>query len=808
VLNGRALPASAFAEGRIALDGLAAENRLEVHATARYMRDGTGLHRFRDPVDGRYYLHTQFESNDAHRVYACFDQPDLKATFTFAVRAPDDWVVVSNTTPTSREDGLWIFPPTKKMSTYITAIVTGQYAEWHSQHGDIPLALYCRQSLAQYFDPDEVFEVTRQGLDFFAQRFGYAYPFGKYDQLFVPEFSAGAMENAACVTHSERMVFRSRVTEAARLQRAETILHEMAHMWFGDLVTMKWFNDLWLNESFATYMAFVSMVEATRFKSAWLDFAYKMKTRAKVQDQLPTTHPIVADIPDVDAVHLNFDSITYEKGAATLKQLVAWVGEEPFFKGLGQYFVRHQYANTELPDFLGPLEEASGRDLKTWANLWLENAGVNTIGAELEVEDGRIKKASLHQTAPAAHPTLRPHRLRVGLFDADGDVLKRRRAIELDVDGADTPLDQIAGETAPDLLLVNDGDLAYTKLHFDPRSVKTLTTHLAGIEDPLARAVAWGALWDMVRDAHLRPRDYVPIVLNNIDVEPDAVMVTQIIALMYAAIEAYSDPGNRAALREVLAAGARQRALQAEPGSDRQLMWTRAFIDTARKPEDVEWVRGLLDGTTSPAGLKVDFAVRWLAIQALARIGAIGGDEIAAELERDPTEEGRRAAATARAARPLAEAKEEAWSAVTNGDEVSLAMKRAFAAGFHRSDQEALLEPFVRRFFDDLMPVWEAHDIDEALEFVEGMFPEKIVRPDVIELVEETLSGELPGPVRRALLEAQDHTARLLRARSFDAAVPSPPSSSGRPSAVTRALSETPSGACDVTEAESGFLTT
>ena len=778
MLNGRALPASAFAEGRIALDGLAAENRLEVHATARYMRDGTGLHRFRDPVDGRYYLHTQFESNDAHRVYACFDQPDLKATFTFAVRVPDDWVVVSNTTPTSREDGLWIFPPTKKISTYITAIVTGQYAEWHSQHGDIPLALYCRQSLAQYFDPDEVFEVTRQGLDFFAQRFGYAYPFGKYDQLFVPEFSAGAMENAACVTHSERMVFRSRVTEAARLQRAETILHEMAHMWFGDLVTMKWFNDLWLNESFATYMAFVSMVEATRFKSAWLDFAYKMKTRAKVQDQLPTTHPIVADIPDVDAVHLNFDSITYEKGAATLKQLVAWVGEEPFFKGLGQYFVRHQYANTELPDFLGPLEEASGRDLKTWANLWLENAGVNTIGAELEVEDGRIKKASLHQTAPAAHPTLRPHRLRVGLFDADGDVLKRRRAIELDVDGADTPLDQIAGETAPDLLLVNDGDLAYTKLHFDPRSVKTLTTHLAGIEDPLARAVAWGALWDMVRDAHLRPRDYVPIVLNNIDVEPDAVMVTQIIALMYAAIEAYSDPGNRAALREVLAAGARQRALQAEPGSDRQLMWTRAFIDTARKPEDVEWVRGLLDGTTSPAGLKVDFAVRWLAIQALARIGAIGGDEIAAELERDPTEEGRRAAATARAARPLAEAKEEAWSAVTNGDEVSLAMKRAFAAGFHRSDQEALLEPFVRRFFDDLMPVWEAHDIDEALEFVEGMFPEKIVRPDVIELVEETLSGELPGPVRRALLEAQDHTARLLRARSFDAAVPSPPSSS------------------------------
>ena len=734
------------------------------------MRDGTGLHRFRDPVDGRYYLHTQFESNDAHRVFACFDQPDLKGTFTFTVRAPEDWVVVSNTTASSRDDGVWVFPTTKRISTYITAIVTGQYAEWHAKHGDIPLALYCRQSLAQYFDPDEVFEITRQGLDFFARRFGYPYPFGKYDQLFVPEFSAGAMENAACVTHSERMVYRSRVTEAARLQRAETILHEMAHMWFGDLVTMRWFNDLWLNESFATYMAFVAMVEGTRFKSAWLDFAYKMKTRAKVQDQLPSTHPIVADIPDVDAVHLNFDSITYEKGAATLRQLVAWVGEDAFFKGLNQYFRRHEYRNTELPDFLAPLEEASGRDLKAWSKVWLETASLNTIGAVVEVEDGQISRAALHQTAPASHPTLRPHRLRVGLFDMDGGVLRRRRSVELDVAAQpETPLPQLTGEPAPDLLLVNDGDLAYTKLHFDPRSLETLKTRLAQIEDPLARAVSWGALWDMVRDAQLRARDYVPIVLNNIDVEPDAVMVTQLLALTNAAIESYSDPANRGRVRQLLADGAKRRALEAEPGSDRQLMWTRAFIEAARSAEDVDWVRGLLDGRSAPRGLKVDFAVRWLAVQALARLGAIGGDDIARELESDPTEEGRRAAATARAARPLPEAKEEAWSAVTNGDEVSLAMKRAFAAGFHRADQEALLEPYVRRYFDDLMPVWEAHDIDEALEFVEAMFPEKIVRPDVVELVEETLAGELPGPVHRALLEAQDQTARLLRARAFDA---------------------------------------
>jgi len=739
------------------------------------MHDGTGLHRFQDPVDGRYYLHTQFESNDAHRVYTCFDQPDLKATFDFTVAAPEDWVVVSNTAPSSQEEGVWVFPTTPLISTYITAIVTGHYAYWRDQHGDIPLGLYCRQSLAEYLDTPEIFEVTKQGLDFFAQRFGHSYPFGKYDQLFVPEFSAGAMENAACVTHSERMVFRSRVTEASRLSRAETILHEMAHMWFGDLVTMRWFNDLWLNESFATYMAYVSMDRATRFQEAWLDFATKMKARAKAQDQLPTTHPIVADIPDVDAVHLNFDSITYEKGASVLKQLAAWVGEDAFFKGINLYFRQHEYGNTELPDFLRPLEEASGRDLGAWSRVWLEEAGVNTIGAEYDVDGGRIKNAVLRQTAPPSHPTLRTHRLRVGLHELQGSALKLRKSVELDVDGELTPVPELEGEPAPDLLLVNDGDLAYTKLKLDTRSIKTLTTHLEAMDDPLARALAWGALWDMVRDAHLRARDYVRIALANIDVEPDAVMTLSLINLVLSAIEVYGDPENRSNVRELLAASARTRALEAEPGSDRQLLWTKAFIDAARRPEDVEWVRGLLDGSTELEGLKVDFAVRWSALTALSRIGVVGADEIASELSRDPTEEGRRAAATARAARPLAEAKEEAWSAVTNGNEVSLAMKRAFAAGFHRSDQERLLEEYIRRYFDELLPVWESHDIDEGLMFVRAMYPSAIVREDVIELVGEVLAGELPGPVRRALMEAQDGTARELRARRFDASVTGEP---------------------------------
>ena len=416
-LNGKVLPATAFDGGRVQLEGLAADNVLTVAATASYMRDGTGMHRFQDPVDDRIYLHSQFAEYYAHRVFACFDQPDLKATFSFQVKSPADWVVVANTPGAHDGGGNWTFPTTKVMSTYLGAVVAGHYDAVHQDHRGIPLGLYYRRSLVQYFDADEIFEITRQGLDFFEQRFGYPYVFGKYDQLFVPEFSAGAMENVGCVTHNEYMIYRSKVTEGEHLLRAEIILHEMAHMWFGDLVTMRWWDDIWLNESFATYMSYLAMAEATRFTNAWTEFATGMKAAAKAADQLPTTHPIAADIPDVEALHQNFDRITYEKGAAVLKQLVAWVGEEAFFKGVTAYFKRYEYGNTELADFLGALEEASQRDLKLWSRLWLEQAGVNTLSATVDMHGDRIERAILTQEAPALHPTLRPHRLRVGLFD-------------------------------------------------------------------------------------------------------------------------------------------------------------------------------------------------------------------------------------------------------------------------------------------------------------------------------------------------------------------------------------------------------
>ncbi len=768
-LNGKTLPADAFDGGRIELTGLEEQNVLEVSAIAKYMHDGTGMSLFQDPIDGRAYVHTSFESNDAHRMFACFDQPDIKGNFTFQVTAPADWTVVSNMQGAKNHGGIWNFPTTKVISTYLAAVVAGHYHSVHTQHRTIPLGIYCRQSLAPYLDPDEINELTGQGLDYFESRYGIPYMFGKYDQLFVPEFSAGAMENPGCVTFNERYIFRSRVTQAARQRRAETILHEMAHMWFGDLVTMKWFDDLWLNESFATYMGSLASAEATRFKNAWTWFAAETKVAARIQDEMPTTHPIVSDIPDVESVHLNFDKITYNKGGAVLKQLAAWLGEETFFDGVHTYLDRHSYGNATLADFLAALEDASGRNLKDWARVWLEEAGLNKLALDLEVADRRITSAAVVQTAPESHPVLRLHHLRIGLFHVAGDhdwAFERRRTVELEVDGARTPVPQLAGEIV-DFALLNDGDLAYARVALDAGSLDVLLKGRLQLDDDLARAVVWGALWDMVRNAELRAGDYVDISIRCIDVETDPAVFQSLVFRTFAAFEEYASLARRDELREAVARTAFDRLQQTPPGTDLQLHWTLSFIDAARLPADLDWVAGLLDGRTRLEGLAVDFAVRWAAVTALATAGAAGPEVIADELERDPTDMGRRAAAAARAARPVPEAKAEAWEAVTNG-RASLATKRAIADGFHRSDQESLLAEYVQPYFDTLLPFWESHDIDEALMFVKWMYPMTIITPDVVTLTDQWLARDLPGPARRSLLESQDETERALRTRAFD----------------------------------------
>ncbi len=553
VLNGAPVPASAFDGDRIQLAGLAAENELRVVADCAYSRSGEGLHRFTDPADGGVYLYSDLETFDAHRIYACFDQPDLKATFEFSVLAPADWLVLSNTAPDvpGEPDGTarrWHFPPSPLMSTYITAIVAGPYYEVRSEHDGIPLGLYCRQSLAGYLDPDEIFEVTREGFDFYHAAFGTRYAFGKYDQVFVPEFKAGAMENAGCVTFLEDYVFRSRVTDFAREMRAETILHEMAHMWFGDLVTMRWWDDLWLNESFATWASVLAESDATRWVNAWTTFCQLQKSWAYQQDQLPSTHPIAADIPDIAAVEVNFDGITYAKGASVLKQLVAYVGREQFLAGVRLYFGQHAWGNATLTDLLAALEETSGRELAGWSKEWLETAGVNTLRPDFVLDsDGRMTEFAVVQTAPPEHPVLRSHRIAIGLYDQTEAGLIRRRRVEVDIAGERTVLAELAGERQPDLVLVNDDDLTYAKIRLDGHSLGTLISSVGEFTEPLPAALCWAAAWDMCRDAELAARRYIGMVIEAADTITEIGVLQTTIRQASAAARRFTDPAWRPA---------------------------------------------------------------------------------------------------------------------------------------------------------------------------------------------------------------------------------------------------------------------
>ena len=779
-LNGRPLSLDAFDGARVRVEGLAAENTLRVVAACSYERTCVGMQRFRDPVDGRVYCYTNFEPFNAHRVFACFDQPDVKGTFAFTVRAPRDWLVVANTAPSGPPDPdgdalRWRFPPSPPIAPYVAAVAAGPWHRVQDRHDGIELGLYCRQSLARYLDPEEIFEITKQGLDFYERAFGYPYPFGsKYDQLLVPEFSAGAMENAACVTFSESFLFRSRVTDAAREQRAEVILHEMAHMWFGNLVTMRWWNDLWLNESFATFMSVYAQVAATRFRNAWVTFNQRFKAWAYEQDQLPTTHPIVPEVPDTDSVRANFDGITYAKGASVLRQLMAWVGEESFFKGLRLYFRRHEWGNTELGDFLAALEEASGRDLGSWAGAWLETAGLNTLRLTCPAAGGRLGTPVITQTAPERWPTLRPHRVTVGLYgrpEGAGSGLELRQRLELDVVGESTEVPGLAGLPVPELVLLDDADLAYAKVRLDEPLFGALRARLGEVRDPLARQVAWGVCWDMVRDGELPARAYLEVVLRHGRMEPEVSTLQRSLDRACRALDRFGDPANRGPARERLAAFCLDALRDAAAGSDHQLAFARALVASAHSAEQLELVRGLLDGSVAFDGLAVDTDLRWEIVRALAAAGAASEPLIAAELERDPTDAGERHAAAARASQPHAAAKARAWEAATTSLDVSIPMLVSLAAGFQQGGQEDLLRPYVERYFATVASVWEERDLEFALDFARLFYPHMVIDESVVASTDAYLAEHPPpAPLRRVLLEGRDGILRALNARATDRA--------------------------------------
>ncbi|PZE65824.1 MULTISPECIES: aminopeptidase N [unclassified Curtobacterium] len=794
-LNGSALDVAAVNDGvRIQLDDLQEQNELVVVSDALYTNTGEGLHRFVDPVDDEVYLYSQFEVPDSRRMFAVFEQPDLKAEFSFTVTAPSRWQVVSNSpTPEPHVDGdvaTWAFPPTARISSYITALVAGPYEvvrdELTSRDGrTIPLGVFARKSLASYLDPEYVFDITKKGFAYFEEKFDVAYPFDKYDQLFVPEFNAGAMENAGAVTFTETYVFRSKVTDAIKERRVVTILHELAHMWFGDLVTMKWWNDLWLNESFAEWASTIATAEATEWTEAWTTFQAMEKSWAYRQDQLPSTHPIVATINDLEDVQVNFDGITYAKGGSVLKQLVAWVGIDAFFAGVSAYFKKHHHSNTELRDLLVELEATSGRELTEWSKLWLETAGVNTLRPEIETdESGVITSFTVLQEAPADYPTLRPHRLAIGVyvfrndesapFGADtasaGGKLERVHRVEIDVDGARTEVPELVGVQRGDLVLLNDDDLAYAKIRLDEHSRRTAIEHLASIANPLARSIVWGSVWDATRDAESPASDYVRLVLGNIATETESTTIRTTLSQLLLTARNYVAPGSVEATVRTVGDTLWQLASSAEAGSDAQFQFVKFFAQVPSTPEHVATLQGLRDGSVTLQGLEIDTDLRWELLEGLVLAGAADNAEIDAELAADKTASGEQAAARARATIPTAEGKLAAFSSLVDSSELPNAIVRQTTVGFQHVNSPVLLEGLVPKYFEVLTRIWAERSYHMADTIVSGLYPAPLASAELRDAAAAWLEEHQETPaLRRIVSESLAGTERALRVQAADA---------------------------------------
>jgi aminopeptidase N len=831
VLNGRALdPAAVAGRARILLEDLDAENEVTVTGTALYSTSGEGLHRFVDPSDGRTYLYTQYEPADARRVFACFEQPDLKARFTVHLTGPADWVLASNQAETARRDGgldgagnalvTVDFAPTPPMSTYITTLLAGPYATWedrwegHPASGAaaVPLALYCRASLAGSLDAEDLFATTKAGLDFFHDLFGVPYPWGRYGQAFVPEYNLGAMENPGLVTFTEEYVFSSRATEAQYEARATTIMHEMAHMWFGDLVTMRWWDDLWLKESFADFMGTLAVAEATAFTQAWTTFANRRKGWAYLQDQYPTTHPIVADIVDLEAARQNFDGITYAKGASVLKQLVAFAGREAFLGASREYFARHAWGNASLADFVAALQEASGRDVDAWVEAWLHTRGV----PELWVEDGTLRHRGLDPVTGSE--VWRPHVLRVGRYEPDEvGRLVRTGSARVEVSpgpgGAATPLalpdEAMAGEPGggpvPDaasrpasgrterLLLPNDEDLTYARIRLDEASVRAVLRY--PLEDGLARATVWAALWTMTRDGALPAGQFVGAVCRLAGAMPDVGQFSRVLDQAAVAIDRYAPATERPSLRSLLGASLRDWLVMTGAGSDRQRAAARTLARVARGAGDTgsgDVVAGfapvlvaLADGTADEEvapGLELDAEIRWAAWQGLAALGLAPQDRLDAALAAELTARTAVWHRLASAAIPSAAGRAAAWEAVMTGRDgdgraLSNDHLSATAAGFTASRPD-LAAPFARRFWPALEGIWASRSNGLASRTVHGLFPgaqdavdgtaEDQDRHPVVVDARGWLDShpQAPRALRRIVIEETDDLLRSLRAQA------------------------------------------
>lgn len=775
-VNGVLLP-DAQAGHRIVLPTDLRAGRIEVEVEFRHAYDhtGDGFHRFVDPEDATEYIYSNFQPFEAHRLFPCFDQPDIKARFRVTVDAPAHWSVVSATRAAVEDlpDGSrrHRFSETPRFSTYLLPVIAGEWHVVREERDGLSLGLYARRSMARFVEREagELFEVTRQGFACYSELFDQPYAFGdKYDQLFVPEFNAGAMENVAAVTFHDSFLFRDPPTEPERLTRAEVVLHELAHMWFGDLVTMRWWDDLWLNESFATFLSFLALDEATRFRAAWQSFNGTLKPLAYRDDQRVTTHPIAARVEDTDEAELGFDGITYEKGASVLKQLVATIGRDAFRAGIREYFRRHAWGNATLADFLAALGDAASRPLEGWASLWIGTEGLNTIEATWEADDGRISRFTLLQGAPADHPTLRPHTMTVCLLDPalGGDALTTQLA---SIDGPSTEVPALVGLPVPAFVFPNHEDHAYAKVMLDPVSLAFARERLEDVEDPFIRQLVWTSLWDMVRDARLRSTEYLAMVRRHAPREADVALLDAILEQALPVLRRYV-PETRIE-QESRALIATARSVIGEQGRDEddRRVWLRFSIAAAMEPADVAALEDLVD-TGSAAGLPVDQEMRWgVAVKAVV-LGLPGAAErVAIERARDASDRGQREAIRAQVAVPDAAVKAAAWDRIHGEGYGSDYLTRSAMAGFAWHSQRALLLPWRERFFERVRDIYRERDLGFAQSYLRWLYPATWAEPEVVERSTRLLDGLGPDEVqlRRHLMEARDDLERVIRARAF-----------------------------------------
>jgi aminopeptidase N len=763
-LNGVDVDLTDFDGERIALNDLATENEVVVTATMRYSNDGQGLHRAVDPADDEHYVYGHSFLDAAPRVFACFDQPDLKAAYDVLVAAPLEWIVLGNGAATRVGPRTWSLATTRPLATYFFTVCAGAYVSVLAEHDGIPLGIHARASLGEPLkrQAEQMLTITRASFDYYHSLFGIRYPFGEYHQVFVPEFNAGAMENPGCVTLREQYVFRGAMTHDEVLARSSTISHEMAHMWFGDLVTMRWWDDLWLNESFAEYMSDRTLYEATEFTDAWVDVSMARKPWGYAAERTPSTHP-VAGSPAADAQSAlqNFDGISYAKGAATLRQLIAHIGDSAFIEGVGDYLRAHAYGNAELVDFIGAMERASGKDLQAWAHSWLRTAGLDAISVDTTTSEGLVTSAKVYRIPPAAHPADRSHTLDVAGFSGGTEVFRVVTTVASD----ETTLPELDGQRAAEMVIPNAADLTWANIKLDPATLAAAPRELPTVPEAQARAVVWTALMDGVALAEIDPRHMLAVLATSWAGESNESIINRVgIEMSQRTIPQFIPESEQEEAYAVMAKAAGSMLVQSEPGSSRALVAARHVATTSA---DEDLLRRWASGEALPEGLGEDSDFRWVVLVNLARRGAIGAVEIESALERDHTIQGSLKALQAKASSPDASAKAWAWEQLTGAHGRSNYELNALATGFWHASDLDVLRPYVSRYFSDV-PRLSGRVGEDALARIAALaYPSKMVeRPTAEQSLVALQRSDLTASVRRAMVDADSQLHEALASRA------------------------------------------